>query len=223
MASDDDNEPLDLSYFNPKNFYEISKVNQTVSRKFNCAAFEYKITFKNLHKIALTEAHETFLKILQSIIDTIVETSHGYTNVRFCVRSDQIENAINLKFMALNELSAERLMGAISQVSQSRRNFFLEGDIRIDAIFLKTNISISGRRSVRNRSMIELDKYIQKGRTFIPINNDDDLCVARSIVCGIMVADLTYLKQQKLNTETFDFKRYRAIQDGQRPLQKKGL
>ena len=103
--------------------------------------------------------------------------------------------------MPRQRLTAERVLSEIERVVQSQREFQLNDTVVVSVIL----VEIPQGKGRSRRSEISLEKHLFKKKSIVRIRNDDDLCLARSLVVAI-----AYLDQDS---------RYKYIADHRRPLQ----
>lgn len=80
--------------------------------------------------------------------------------------------------MRVAQLSADRLLSEIERVLQSHEEFVVDQTLEIEVIHVKLP---SGKGNKKKR-YVDLEKSLKEKKSFIRINNRDDLCCARAIV-----------------------------------------
>ena len=105
---------------------------------------------------------------------------NGKDQVRFVLRSTQLDTPISLPFMPLHQLTPERVFSQIERVIQSNQDFRLNDTVTVDIIHVK-----APQGSGRKRTVLDIGEFLHKKRTIITIQNNDDLCLARALVVAI--------------------------------------
>ena len=162
----------------------------------------YRVPLTNvLADVEITSLHERLHEIFQQILG---ETSGGVPpqdQVRFVFHSNQLEYPINFPFMAPDRLTAERILAEFERVIQSNKEFRLNNTVEINVIHVSMPIGGKGNK----RLEVNLEKHLEKKRSIIRIQNEDELCMARAL----MVA------KAKLDNDSH----HKSIADHCRPMQ----
>ena len=103
--------------------------------------------------------------------------------------------------MAPHRLTRERILAEFQRVIQSNREARLNDTVDVNVI----HVSMPSGGKGSKRSEINLEKHLEKKRSIVRIQNDDDLCMARALV----------VTKAKLDNDLQD----RQIQDHRRPMQ----
>ena len=103
--------------------------------------------------------------------------------VRFVLRSDQLDTPISLPFMDVEQLTTERVFSQIERVIQSNQEFRLNDTVTVDIIHVVTPQG-SGKSRVK-RTTLNIREYLKKKNSIITINNKDDFCLARALAVAI--------------------------------------
>ena len=175
-ADDDDDDGEE------ENFYVIEDVRQVKSKKFRATATDYSVRFNNAQDdFDLIESYERTQKIFEHLLNDITNGMDEKDQVRFVLRSTQLETPISLPFMSVQQLTPERIFSQIERVIQSNRDFRLNDTVVVDIVHVEAPKG-SGRKK---RDLIDLKEFLQKKRSIINIQNKDDLCLARALVVAI--------------------------------------
>ena len=135
-----------------KDFYEKESVTKHKSKKFRMTATDHTIRFNNvLSELDLIESYERTFAIFEQLLNDVTRDMNGKDQVRFVLRSDQLDTPISLPFMAAEQLTTEKVFSQIERVIQSNRDFRLNDTVMIDIIHVEAPQG-SGR-SKRTSSM----------------------------------------------------------------------
>ena len=116
--------------------------------------------------------------------------------VRFVLRSVQLNTPISIPFLPLVQLTPERVFSAVQRVMQSNRDFRLNDTVTVDLIHVEAPQG-SGRSK---RNVVNIKEYLHKKGSVITIKNHDNLCLARALVVAIAKVEnapnYNYLRDQ---------------------------
>ena len=166
-----------------KDFYQKESVTKHMSKKFRMTATDHTIRFNNvLSELDLIESYERTQAILEQLLNDVTRDMNGKDQVRFVLRSEQLDTPISLPFMAAEQLTPERVFSQIERVIQSNRDFRLNDTVTVDIIHVEAPQG-SGRSK---RTTLNVREYLhKKGSVIIIKNNNDNLCLARALVVAI--------------------------------------
>ena len=174
--SDDQNEEPQQDY------YEIQSVRKRYSKKFGMTATDHIVQFNNvLHDVDLLESQERTHTIFHHLIEDVTAGMNPNDQVRFILRSDQLQTPISIPFLPLEKLTTEKVLSHVEKVVQSNEEFRLNDTVTIDIIHVETPQG-SGRSK---RTTLNIREYLKQKGSVIPINNKDDFCLARALAVGI--------------------------------------
>ena len=92
-----------------KDFYEKESVKKHMSKKFRMTAADHTIRFKNtLSELDLIESYERTQAIFEHLLNDVTEGMDEKDQVRFVLRSEQLDTPISMPFMPVVQLTAER-------------------------------------------------------------------------------------------------------------------
>ena len=164
-----------------ENFYVIENVKQVKSKKFRMTAMDYTIRFNNtVSDLDLIEGYERIQEIFERLLNDITTGMNEKDQVRFVLRSTQLDTPISLPFMPVQQLTPERVFSQIERVIQSNRDFRLNDTVVLDIVHVE-----APQGSGRKRTHIDIGEFLHKKRSVITIQNNDDLCLARALVTAI--------------------------------------
>ena len=166
-----------------KDFYEKESVTKHKSKKFQMTATDHTIRFNNvLSELDLIESYERTQAIFDHLLNDVTRDMNEKDQVRFVLRSDQLDTPISLPFMAAEQLTPERVFSQFERVIQSNRDFRLNDTVTIDIIHVEAPQG-SGRSK---RTTLNMREYLHKKGSVITINNNNDnLCLARALVVAV--------------------------------------
>ena len=161
-------------------YYQVESRRKYHSKKFGMTATDHRVRFNNvLADRDLLESYETTHKIFHHLLEEVKEGMAPNDQVRFILRSEQLETPISLPFMPVERLTAERIYSELERVIQSNQEFRLNDTVTIDLNHVVAPTG-SGRR--KKRTTYNIDDYLDEKNSVIRIKNKDDLCLARALV-----------------------------------------
>ena len=164
-----------------ENLYVIENVKNVHSKKFNMSATRYTTRFNNtVSDLDLIESHERTREIFEHLLNDVTVGMNEKDQVRFVLRSNQLDTPISLPFMPLWQLTPERVFSQVERVIQSNQDFHLNDTVMVDMIHV-----VDPQGSGRKRIVFDIEEFLHKKRSFISITNNDDLCLARALVVAI--------------------------------------
>ena len=118
-----------------KDFYEIESVKKHHSKKFGMTATDHIIRFNTvLSELDLIESYERTQAIFQHILNDVTRGMNEKDQVRFVLRSEQLDLPISIPFIPLAQLTTERVFSQIERVIQSNQDFRLNDTVTVDII-----------------------------------------------------------------------------------------
>ena len=165
-------------------YYHIESVKKHHSKKFRMTATDHTVQFNNvLADLDLLESTQRTQAIFHHLIADVTWDMGKKDQVRFVLRSDQLDTPISLPFLPVEQLTTERVFSQIERVIQSNQDFRLNDTVTIDIIHVETPQG-SGKSNLK-RTTLNIREYLKKKGSIITINNDDDLCLARALVVAV--------------------------------------
>ena len=184
-------------------YYQLESTRKYHSKKFGMTATDHRVRFNNvLADRDLLESYESSLKIFHHLLEEVKEGMAPNDQVRFILRSEQLETPISLPFMPVERLTSERVYSELERVIQSNQEFRLNDTVTIDINHVESPVG-SGRKK---RTTFDIDDYLDEKGSVVRIRNKDDLCLARALVVARAKVD----KDPK----------YDQIRHSNRPLQR---
>ena len=165
-----------------KDFYVKESVKQINSKKFRMTAKDYTIRFNNIvSDLDLIESYQRTQAIFEHLLNDVTKEMNDRDQVRFVLRSEQLDTPISIPFIPAAQLTPERVFSQIERVVQSNRDFRLNDTVVIDIVHVEAPQG-SGRSK---RDVLNIKEFLHKKRSVITIKNNDDLCLARAPVVAI--------------------------------------
>ena len=178
----DDEEPLLTEQ--GEDYYIIESSKKYYSKKFGMTATDHKVRFNNvLADFDLLESHQSTQKIFHHLLEDVTWDMNPNDQVRFILRSEQLDTPISIPFLRVERLTTERVFSQIERVIQSNQEFRLNDTVTIDINHVKTP---EGRgKSKLKRTTLNIREHLKEKKSIICINNTDDFCLARALVVSI--------------------------------------
>ena len=172
----------DDSLLPEEDFYEKESVTKTKSKKFRMSATDHRVRFKNVvSQLDLIESYQQTQAIFEHLLNDVTQDMNDQDQVRFVLRSDQLDTHISMPFMPVIQLTPERVFSQIERVIQSNRDFRLNDTVVVDIIHVEAPQG-SGRSK---RDVLNIKDFLHKKRSIVTIQNNDNLCLARALVVAI--------------------------------------
>ena len=186
-------------------YYQLESRRKYHSKKFGMTATDHRVRFNNvLADRDLLESYESSLKIFHHLLEEVKEGMAPNDQVRFILRSEQLETPISIPFMTVERLTTERVYSQLERVIQSNQEFRLNDTVTIDINHVESPVG-SGRSKLK-RTTYNIDDYLDQKNSVVRIRNNDDLCLSRALVVGIAKVDKD--------------PRYNQIKKSDRPVQR---
>ena len=188
-ANDDDDNDDDDDSQNSKrqktndNFYVIEKVNEVKCKKFKTKAMDYRGRFNNKNtNLNLIQEYERTQKIFERLIRDVSGGMKGNDQVRFVLRTPQLNTPISLPFLPASHFTPERIYAQIERVVQSNQDFTLDDSVVVDIL----HVDMPSGSLPTKRRHVDLQQHLRSKHSIVTIkNNDDDMCLARALVVAI--------------------------------------
>ena len=186
-------------------YYQLESRRKYHSKKFGMTATDHRVRFNNvLADRDLLESYETTHKIIRHLLEDVKEGMAPNDQVRFILRSEQLETPISLPFMTVERLTPERIYSELERVIQSNQEFRLNDTVTIDLNHVLAPVGSRGKG--KKRTTYNIDDFLDEKGSVVRIRNKDDLCLARALVVA---------RAKKDNDP-----RYNYIKRSDRPLQR---
>ena len=176
-SDDQDEEPQ-------QDYYHIKSPKNHYSKKFGMTTTDHTVQFNNgLHDVDLLKSQERIHDIFQHLLEDVTKGMNPNDQVRFILRSDQLQTPIAIPFLPLEKLTTEKVLSHVEKVIQSNEEFCLNDTVTVNIIRVEIPQG-SGRRNFK-RNIVNIREYLKKKQSVITINNKDNFCLARALVVGI--------------------------------------
>ena len=197
-SEDEQSEDVEGQYY-----YQVESRRKYHSKKFGMTATDHRVRFNNvLADRDLLESYETTHKIFHHLLEEVKEGMAPNDQVRFILRSEQLETPISLPFMPVERLTVERVYSELERVIQSNQEFRLNDTVTIDLNHVVAPVGSGGKK----RTTYNIDDYLDEKNSVVRIKNKDNLCLARALVVA----------RAKVDNDP----RYNQIKRSERPLQR---
>ena len=141
-----------------QNFYVIENVKKTKSKKFRMSATDYSIRFNNtVSDLDLLESYERTQEIFEHLLNDVTAGTNEKDQVRFVLRSTQLDTPISLPFMTVRQLSPEYIFSQIERVIQSNQDFRLNDTVVVDIVHVE-----APQGSGRKRTILDIGEFLHK-------------------------------------------------------------
>ena len=87
-----------------------------------------------LGELDLIESYERTQAIFNHLLKDVTQDMNEKDQVRFVLRSNQLDKPISLPFMPVEQLTSERLFSQFERVIQSNQDFRLNDTVMVDII-----------------------------------------------------------------------------------------
>ena len=165
-------------------YYDIESVKKHHSKKFRMSATDHKVRFNNvLADLDLLESHERTQAIFHHLLEDVTWGMNPNDQVRFILRSEQLDTPISIPFLPVERLTTERVFSQIERVIQSNQEFRLNDTVTIDIIHVVTPQGSGKSRG--KRTTLNIREHLKEKKSIISINNNDDFCLARALAVAV--------------------------------------
>ena len=165
-----------------QDYYRVKPIREHHSQKFNMTAKNYVVHFNNaLDDVDLLESRKRTYGIFHHMIEDVTKDMNPNDQVRFVLRSDQLQTPISIPFLPLEELTVEKVLSRVEKVVQSNEDFRLNDTVTINIIHVEMPRG-SGRLK---RTTLNIRDHLKKKKSVVLINNKDDICLARALAVSI--------------------------------------
>ena len=165
-------------------YYASENVKKYYSKKFGMTATDHKIRFNNvLADLDLLQSHERTQKIFRYLLEDVTWGMNPNDQVRFILRSEQLDTPISIPFLPVERLTTERIFSQIERVIQSNQEFRLNDTVTIDINHVKAPQGSGKSRG--KRTTLNIREHLKEKKSIVCINNTDDFCLARALAVSI--------------------------------------
>ena len=182
--------------------YAIENVKEVNIKKFRTKGTNYtRSDSTTLWLMMKLQLHERLHDVFQQILNDTTGAAPSHDQIRMIIHSTQLKKPIAFLFMTPQDLTTERILSEFQRVIQSNQEFRLNDMVDVNVIHV--SLPSGGKRG--KRTNLNLEKHLEKKRSVIRIQNNDDLCMARALVVA----------KAKLDNNP----QYKSIVDHRRPMQ----
>ena len=158
-------------------YYQLESRTKFHCKKFGMTGTDHRVRFNNvLADLDLLESYRATHKIIHHLLEDVTEGMAPKDQVRFILRSEQLETPISLSYMSVERLTAERVFAALERVIQSNEEFRLNHTVTIDI----NHVKLPQGSGKRKRTTFNIDDFLNKKGSVVRIQNDDKICLARA-------------------------------------------
>ena len=148
-----------------QDFYVKESVKKHKSKKFRMTATDHTIRFNNnVSDLDLLQSYERTQQIFEHLLNDVTEGMNENDQVRFVLRSTQLETPISIPFMPLRQLTTERFFSHVQRVVQSNRDFRLNDTVNVDIIHVEAPQGSEGRTPAQFLTSGSI--YIRKNQSY---------------------------------------------------------
>ena len=167
-----------------QDYYEMKTARKHHVKKFNMTATTHTVHFNNdLKDMDLLESQQRTHAIFHRLLEDVTIGMNPNDQVRFVLRSDQLQTPISIPFLPVEKLTTEKVLSQVEKVIQSNEEFRLNDTVNIDITHVEMPQG-SGKSKLK-RTTYDIREHLKKKKSLITINNKDDLCLARALVVSI--------------------------------------
>ena len=106
----------DESLVPEEDFYEKESVTKTKSKKFRMSATDHRVRFNNsVNQLDLIESYRRTQAIFRHLLNDVTQDMNDQDQVRFVLRSDQLDTPISIPFMPVIQLTTEKVFSQIER------------------------------------------------------------------------------------------------------------
>ena len=159
--------------------YEIVSQTSSKSRKFSTVG---QLSTVHLYydtvesDIELFEIIDAIEDVLEKLFINLLADISDDDYLRLSLRSEHLDNEIFLPFRRKENFTLSHLIDAIVKVSQSKKDFLLNGLLELDIITVKPS------RIAGGTSFVNFNSWRVNSNKVVQIKSTDGLCLPRAIV-----------------------------------------
>ena len=178
--NDDDDEDEEPQH----DYYEMKTARKHYVKKFGMTATTHTVRLNNgLKDVDLLESQQRTHAIFHHMLEDVTTGMNPNDQVRFVLRSDQLQTPISIPFLPVEKLTTEKVLSHVEKVVQSNEEFRLNDTVNIDIIHVEMPQG-SGKSRLK-RTTYDIREHLKKKKSLITINNKDDFCLARALAVSI--------------------------------------
>jgi hypothetical protein len=162
----------------------MRKIRTFHMRRFNTRAREYTLHIKDEtfpEDITVDESITRVYYVLKGVISQLLGHLPDNAYARMVITGGDLETPISTAMQPVRNMTPELMITHISEIVQSGKVFFMQQAMRIHVI----HTIVPGGRGTKKKDCIQL----RNKRSVFSVCNDDNLCLATSLVLGQELAD----------------------------------
>ena len=164
--------------------YEMTEIRTFDMARFSSQAREYTMKIKPgtfPPDITVNESMTRVYYLLKGVIDDLLGHLPDNAHARMVIIGGDLETPISTSMQEVRNITPELMITHISNIVQSGKMFFMHQSMKIHVI----HTIIPSGQGCKKKECIQLrDK-----RSVFPVCNDNNLCLATSLVLGQELAD----------------------------------
>jgi hypothetical protein len=150
------------------NYFTVTNVKQVKVKQFRTTGVDYTVQFTDTFAhLELSEFHNRLHEIFQRVLDRVIRDVPSHDQVRFVLRSQQLDPPISLPFMPRQRLTTERVLAEIEPVIQSNHEFRLNYSVNVNVNVSHVEMPHGGKGT--KRCEINLEKHLARKGSIIRI------------------------------------------------------
>jgi hypothetical protein len=166
-----------------------TKDNKQHYKKWNTTGSEFQVVFRDLPTDNI-ELERILSDAIQTALDMIFENTGRHDRVQITIDHQDLDQPIQIPYLARNEITEELILTRIEQVCQSKKTLKLDLSMKIYVSTIHS-FEASGNNNVLSR----LGEFLQDKKSVLEIKNDDNYCLLRCVIIGMANADYQLIKK----------------------------
>ena len=133
--------------------YVINTVKQIKAPKFGWTDSTYQFQFHDPEgEIDFVKEAQRIHEMFDEFVTNVTKDMNEDDQIRFIVRSPQLDSPISRPFMMVKDFTYESILGEIEKVIQSNQEFTLTDDLRINVVHIQPPKEFKRKRFGRKRN-----------------------------------------------------------------------
>ena len=169
--------------FDESRLYTVTRTRRINATKFGSAGTDLHLRVKKeLYTHDFVQVLQNIYKLFEQILKDFIEPLPKNSYARLVICTDDLDTPISLRFQKIEYITPEAIFTHIKNVVQSRKQFSLDGDLRINIV----HTTLPEGKGPKDQS---LRIRHRKSVTAVCNGEYDNLCMANSICIGMANAD----------------------------------
>ena len=187
-------------------YYEFESTSSKHVKKINATATDYRLRLKNMDDKFALDGLSLLSAIINDVLERLKDGIRPRDMVKIVFHAPGLDHPLALPFIKKDDLTIDRFMTRIEHVLQSNKDVKLNNEMTINFVHMDMPEGGKSKRSVFKT----WDEKKKEWTSIIDITNqNDDMCLALSIVTGQAKQELKYTDWV-----------WRSIRDGKRHQKK---